>query len=303
MIAFAGTSDYGARCLDALLAAGVEIGVVLTQPDRPAGRRRLLTPPPVAVRAQELGLPLLQPERPGDVRDELRRGDVAAVAICAYGQLVRPPLLDDVPWLNLHPSPLPRWRGAAPVERALLAGDTASAACVMRIVEALDEGPLASAEPFPIGPDDDAGALMERSLDLGVPRLAAALRAAVRGDLVLEPQRADGATYAAKLTRDDRLLDPARGRVEERNRVRALSPHIGAVLDLGGAPVTVWRAALAADPVAPGAVAVDGGRLVVGFADGALELERVQPAGKRPLPAADFLRGVRHALGPARRLA
>jgi methionyl-tRNA formyltransferase len=221
------------------------------------------------------------------------------MAICAYGQLIPAALLDAVPWINLHPSILPRWRGAAPVERAILAGDTETGVAVMMVTAELDAGPLVSLDRFPLGVEDDAGAVMARSLAIGVPRLAAALAdpAAAARDAV--PQEAGGVTYAAKLTADDRRLDPAGPVAVAHRRVRALSPHIGAVLELGGERFTVWAAWPTDDAVAAGAVIADDGRVVAGFADGALELVRLQAPGKRAMTAAELLRGWRRPLGPA----
>jgi methionyl-tRNA formyltransferase len=273
---------------------------VLTQPDRPAGRRRVPTPPPVAVAAGELGLELLQPERARDAADAL--SGFRAVALCAYGQLVPASLLALAPWLNLHPSLLPRWRGAAPVERAILAGDAETGVCVMRLVEALDAGGILSRQAFPIAPRDDAGAVMARALELGVPALAVALAAAASGaDVDGTPQVEAGVTYAEKLERADRLLDPAEPVAVADRRVRALSPHVGAVLALGGVPAIVWRATVVDAALEPGAVARADRTLLCGFSGGALSLDLVQLPGKRALPAAELLRGLRRELGPATR--
>ncbi len=284
------------------MAAGTPIALVLSQPDRPAGRRRQPTPPPVAVAARELGLPLVQPERAGEAAPAVEDAGLAAMAICAYGQLVRPPLLDALPWLNLHPSLLPRWRGAAPVERALMAGDAETGVAIMELVPALDAGPVAALERWPVGPDDDAGAVMGRALELGVPLLARALDAAAAGRLAAVPQSEEGVTYAEKLVRADRLLDPTQPARASHDRVRALSPHIGAQLRLGGQDVVVWRTERTGETLPPGEVAADGRRILVGFADGALAVAELQAPGKRRLDAATFLRGWRGALGPATRL-
>jgi methionyl-tRNA formyltransferase len=256
----------------------------------------------VAVAARELGLPVLQPERAVAATDAIRGSGLAAMAICAYGQLVRPPLLEALPWLNLHPSLLPRWRGAAPVERALMAGDDETGVAIMRLVEALDAGPLAALERFGVGPDDDAGAVMARALALGVPLLAAALVDAASGRLDLREQDPAGVTYAAKLTRADRLVDPAGRASAEHDRVRALAPHVGALLRLGGQDVTVWRTERADADLRPGQVEAAGGHIVCGFADGALALAELQAPGKRRLDAGAFLRGWRGALDRAERL-
>ncbi len=273
---------------------GVEVPLVLSQPDRPAGRNRRPTPPPVAALAQELGLPLLQPERAIDAHDALARLRPAAIAICAYGQLLAPELLQVAPWLNLHPSLLPRWRGAAPIERALMAGDAETGVAVMRTEAALDAGPVVSVERFAIGPDDDAGAVERRALELGVPALVGALAAAEAGTLDWVPQAADGVTYAAKLERADRLIDPlAHGARETADRVRALRPRLGALLDLDGETTVIWRVAPTQEPLAPGEVRAVGDTLAVGLWGGSLLVSELQSPGKRALPAADWLRGRR----------
>jgi len=270
------------------------VPLVLSQPDRPAGRNRRPTPPPVAALAQELGLPLVQPERAIDAHDALARLRPAAIAICAYGQILPPELLQIAPWLNLHPSLLPRWRGAAPIERALMAGDAETGVAVMRTDVELDAGPLVSIEPFGIDPDDDAGAVERHALERGVPALVLALAEAAAGTLDWVPQASDGVTYAAKLERADRLIDPlADGACETANRVRALRPRLGALLNLDGETTVIWRVAPTAEPLAPGEARVVGDSLAIGLWGGSLRVEELQSPGKRPLPVADWLRGRR----------
>lgn len=276
--------------------------LVVSQPDRPAGRRRRPTAPPVADVAHDLGLTCLQPERVVDALPELRALQPDVGVVCAYGQILPADVLGLCPWLNLHPSILPRWRGAAPIERALMAGDTETAVTVMQTVEALDAGPVVAMTRFPIGSDDDAGDVAEAALRLGVPLLITAIGAAGDGVPTSTPQSDDGVTYAAKVTREDRLLDPAVCTVHgAHDRVRALRPGIGALLDLGDGPVTVWRTSPDGAAIAPGAVEVSGDDLVVGFADGALRILELQSPGRRALPAADWLRGLRSAPTCARR--
>ena len=278
--------------LRGLLDAGVEVPLVVSQPDRPAGRRRTLTPPPVAALALELGLPLLQPERAGAAEDALRATEPAAIIICAYGQLLPAALLALCPWLNLHPSLLPRWRGAAPIERALMAGDAETGVTVMRTVAELDAGPLVFEQTIPLGDEADAAFVEREALRLGVPALVAALAAAHA--LPEQPQAAAGATYAAKLVREDRLLDPAVDTVRVAlNRIRALRPHIGAQLALDGETTLIWRATAAVERGVAGAVAVVDGALLVGLVDGAITIGELQSAGRKALPAAEWLRGRR----------
>jgi methionyl-tRNA formyltransferase len=296
-VGFAGSSAFGAACLERLLAIGIDVAVVLSQPDRPAGRRRRPTPTPVSELAQAEGLPLLRPERAEEAVPALREASVERMAICAYGQLLRQPVLDALPWVNLHPSALPRWRGAAPVERAILAGDDTGGVSVMAVVLALDAGPTAAVERFPIGPRDDAGVVMGRALELGVPRLAEALT----GSPDLTPQAADDVTYAHKLEAADRLLDPFEPVDLADRRVRALSPHIGAALHLGGERFLIWEAVPVEAGPPPGRVEADGGRILCGFAGGALDVQRLQAPGRRPMTAAELLRGWRAPLEPATR--
>jgi methionyl-tRNA formyltransferase len=298
-VAFAGTNWWAAEALARLAAApGLEIAHVISQPDRPAGRGRKPAPPPVAGAATALGLPLAQPERPAEAWPLLQRDGVQAVAVVAYGELVPRSLLDLLPFVNLHPSALPRWRGAAPIERALMAGEPTSAVAAMLLVEALDAGPVAALEHFDIGPDDDAGAVYRRALECGLEPFARALGDAGRGGLATVPQVGEP-TYAAKITAADRVLDAARPAQELHDRVRALSPHIGARLALDGAPHTIWRTRVVAGGPPAGVLERDGDALVLGTGAGGLELCEVQPPGGRRMPAADWMRGLRGALPAA----
>jgi methionyl-tRNA formyltransferase len=298
-VAFAGTNWWAAQALERLAGVSwLEIARVISQPDRPAGRGRKPAAPPVAATALALGLPLAQPERPAEALPLLERDAVEAVAVVAYGELVPRPLLDALPFVNLHPSALPRWRGAAPIERALMAGDPECAVAAMLLVEALDAGPVAALEHFDVGPDDDAGSVYERALELGLEPLARALRDAGAGRLATVPQVGE-ATYAAKITAADRVLDPLRPARELHDRVRALSPHIGARLALAGAPHTIWRTRVVADGPVAGALERDGDVVVLGCGAGALEVCELQAPGGRRMHAADWLRGLRGVLPAA----
>jgi methionyl-tRNA formyltransferase len=295
-VGFAGTSPWAAEALARLLdAPDIDVRAVLTQPARPAGRRRQLRDPAVAEQGAALGLPVLQPAQPADALPALREAGVEAMAVVAYGRLVPRAMLDALPWLNLHPSALPHWRGAAPIERALMAGDGELGVAVILLVEALDAGPVAWAERFPAGPEDTAGDVYARSLELGLPPLARALADAAGGRLATVPQVGE-ATYAPKLEPADRLLDPAAPARELHDRVRALSPHIGARLPLAGEQLTVWRSRVAEGEGTPGELAVEGGRLLLVCGSGRLELVEVQPAGGRPMESAAWLRGRRGPL-------
>jgi methionyl-tRNA formyltransferase len=281
-VAFFGTSAFAAGALERLVRAdGIDLTVVVSQPDRPAGRGRKSATPPAVAAARELGLPVSQEEHASE-----RPPEADAGAVVAFGQILRPPLLGAYPLFNLHPSLLPRWRGAAPIERALMAGDRETAAAVIELVAELDAGPIHGLDRFPIGPDDDAGAVAARALDLGVPLLAAALRGETSG----RAQEGEP-TYAHRIGPDDRRIDWSRPAAELADRVRALSPHIGARAELDGLPVTVWAAAAVEAGSAPGVVTADGGTLRIGAGGGALEVRELQPAGKRRMTATEFLRG------------
>ncbi len=280
--------------LRGLLEAGVEVPLVLSQPDRPAGRKRVLTPPPVAAFAREHNLPLLQPERAGEAFSALQALEPAAIAICAYGQLLPDELLALGPWLNLHPSLLPRWRGAAPIERMLMAGDAQTGVAIMQTVAELDAGPLISLDPIAVANEADTETIEQEALRLGIPALVRAIEAAAAGTLGAEAQATDGTTYAAKLERADRLIDPTLHTVVDTlNRIRALRPQIGALLTLDGETFTIWRATAATVELAPGGCATIGDELQVGCADGAIAISELQTAGKRALSTPEWLRGRR----------
>ncbi len=281
-VAYFGTAPFGADVLRRLVERGrIEVGIVVSQPDRPSGRGRSLAPPPVAMAARELGLELVQTE---DASAEPPDADAGIVV--AFGQILRPPLLGAYPLVNLHPSRLPRWRGAAPVERSIMAGDAETAVAAIEVAPELDAGPILAEATISIGPEDDAGAVRAQALELGVPLLERALleHPAAR------PQAEEGVTYAHKITGVDRVLDWSRPAVELDRQVRALSPHIGSRCEVDGRPVVVWRARTAAAAPAIGEI---GPPLVVGTGDGGLEILELQPAGKRRMAAAEYLRGLR----------
>jgi methionyl-tRNA formyltransferase len=263
-LAYLGTSEFAVGVLRRLADSPRRPALVVTRPDRPRGRGRKLASPPVADAARELGLPLAQP---ADVH-ELDLFEHEHVVVCAFGALLRERLLDHTGLLNVHPSLLPRWRGAAPIERAIMAGDEQTGVCIMRVVAALDAGPVCARATEAIRDDDTYATLSERL----VP---------VAGDLLLEvletpPQCAEqgeeGATYAEKIGPADRELDLSNPPEESLNRIRALSPHIGARAELQGRPVTIWKAKVE---------------------DGELVPVEVQPEGRRRMGYDEFLRGLR----------
>jgi methionyl-tRNA formyltransferase len=282
-----GTSDFAAAILDRLADSPHRPQLVVTRPDRPAGRGRRLSAPPVADAARALGLELAQP---GNVNADDARARIAAaepdvVLVCAFGALLREPLLSEFELLNVHPSLLPRWRGAAPVERAMMAGDEETGVCIMRVTAGLDSGPVCLMGREPIAPDDTYGTLAPRLQELAADLL---LRALDEHPACTE-QTEEGVTYADKIGSADRTLDPAATPVANDRVVRALSPHIGARAELAdGSFLGVLRAAVR-EPGLTGDLHVDGERLLLG----GLELLEVQPAGGRPMDAAAYLRGHR----------
>ena len=292
---YMGTSPFAARVLERLADSAHRPALVVTPPDRPAGRGRRLSPPPAAVTARELDLPLHQTPRvnePASVAAVIESGAEVGT-VCAFGQLIGTELLEALPMLNVHPSLLPRWRGAAPIERAIMSGDKRTGVAVMRLTEGLDSGPVALVEEVEIGPEDDFGRLAERLADCGGELLVRALDLYERRELRFEEQPAEGVTYAEKIAAEDRRLDPTRPAVELARTVRALTPHIGAFLELpGGERLGVKAArALGAAGGQPGSTSVADGALIVACAESALAIERLQPPGKREMAAADWLRG------------
>ena len=280
-LAFIGTSEFAATVLRQLTATDHVPALVLTRPDRPKGRGRKLQSPPVAVAARELGIEL---EQPGDARS-LELGEYRHVVVCAYGALLVEPLLSHPGLRNVHPSLLPRWRGAAPIERAIMAGDQTTGVTIMGMVAELDAGPIHLQESEPIVPEDDYGSLAVRLQSLSTKLLLRVLE----DDPPPHPQDNALATYAAKITAEDRELDPTATPEHNVLVVRALSPHIGA----RAAGLGIWKALGTTDEIAPGAVAIDGQRVLWGCSGGALELLELQPAGGRRMPASAYARGRR----------
>jgi methionyl-tRNA formyltransferase len=290
---YLGTSDFAAGILRMLAETPHRPGLVVTRPDRPRGRGRRLTSPPVADTARELGIELEQPE---DVNSEAARARIAAVepdtvCVCAFGALIKEPLLSEHPMLNVHPSLLPRWRGAAPIERAIMAGDAVSGASIMRLTAGLDSGPVCAQAEEPIAGTDTYGTLAERLMTVGGGLLIKTL--GERPPCYEQDEAL--VTYADKLTAQDRVLDPHRPASELERVVRALSPHIGAAVNLAdGSRLGVWEARAHATPgPPPGQLDTDGPVPVLGCAEGSLELVVVQPAGRRAMAGGDYLRGRR----------
>jgi methionyl-tRNA formyltransferase len=318
-VVFLGTSEFAAGILERLAHHNAHRPLLaLTRPDRRQGRGRRSAAPPVARAARSLGLILFQPE---SVNGPEARAKIASVApqvvvVCAFGALIKEPLLSEHELLNVHPSLLPRWRGAAPIERAIMAGDPRTGVSIMRLTAGLDSGPVCLAEAEPIGAEDTYGTLAPRLQALAAAMLLRVLDLTERGHPPpFREQDDQGATYAEKITPDDRLLDPTSTASELERVVRALEPHIVARAALAdGSLLGVHRAAALGSDARPGGgaerrerrlggephlgVGAGDGRLLLHCRGGALELLVVQPPGGRAMEGAAYLRG--HQL-PGRR--
>jgi methionyl-tRNA formyltransferase len=294
-LVFMGTPEFAVPTLVGIVEHGHHVVAVCTRAPRPAGRRGLeLTPSPVERTARALGLTVLTPatlRSPQTDAALLAHGADAAVVV-AYGLILPLPVLDAFPSgaFNLHASLLPRWRGAAPIARAVLAGDAETGVMVMRMEEGLDTGPVAMTARVPIGPDDTAGDLEDRLAHIGSGLMCDALAALEQGTLTLTPQAATGVTYAGKIGKEETRIAWARPWTEVHNHIRGLSPQPGAWLELpGGARVKVLRSTAGQGEGMPGTVLDQ--TLTVACAAGAVRIVELQRAGRQPMPAADFLRG------------
>lgn len=291
---YLGTSEFAAVVLRRLADSPYRPALVVTPPDRRQGRGRKVQPPPAAVAARELGLDLLQAENVNDdaALERIRAAQPEAVAVCAFGQLIREPLLSEFPMLNVHPSLLPRWRGAAPIERAIMAQDPTTGVCVMQVTAGLDSGPVALCEETPLAPDEDFEALSARLAGLGGDLLVRALDLLAAGALEFTEQDEDGVTYAEKIDSAERRLDPSRPAAELAAKVRALNPHVGTYLETrDGERLGVRQASAVEEEAAAGCLENRDGALLLGCGEGALRLDVVQPPGGRPMPADAYLRG------------
>ncbi|MDR3299703.1 MAG: methionyl-tRNA formyltransferase [Candidatus Accumulibacter sp.] len=295
-LVFAGTPEFAACALKAILAAGHRVRLALTQPDRPAGRGMALRPSPVKEIAAAAGIDVLQPPTLKDsaVWERVGAAQAEVMVVAAYGLLL-PQALLDIPrfgCLNIHASLLPRWRGAAPIQRAILAGDAESGVCVMRMEAGLDTGPVLRRGRLPIASGATAGALHDQLAELGARLIVEALDD-LPGTSV--PQSVEGVTYAAKIEKAEAPLDWRLSAVRLERQIRAFNPFPGATATLDGTPLKVWRAVCLTDEnfsAPPGGVvstAPDG--IVVACGEGALRLTELQKAGGRRLPAARFLAG------------
>jgi len=283
-----------------LLAEKYPVVGVVTQPDRPAGRGRVLTPPPVKLLAEELNLPVIQPERlrRPEAMQALRDWAPELIVVAAFGQILRPDVLDLPHYgcINVHGSLLPRWRGAAPIHAALLHGDQQTGITIMRMDPGVDTGPMLSQGSLPILADDTSGSLIPRMAELGARLLLETLPGYLSGEIKPQPQDESLATYAPMLKKEDGLLDFSRPAQELANKVRAFNPWPGASMLWQGEPLKIQRAAArqaGTAGVSPGEACISQGLPAVGTTDGLLVLIEVQPAGKKSMPGKVFLQGAR----------
>jgi methionyl-tRNA formyltransferase len=302
-VVFMGTPDFAVPTLSEIVGQGHEVAAVYTRAPAAAGRGMELKPSPVHRMAQRFGLPVLTPEslRGEEAAERFRSHDADVVVVVAYGMILPASILGVPPLgcLNLHASLLPRWRGAAPIQRAVMAGDTETGVAVMRMEEGLDTGPVAMVERVPIGPDMTAGELHDRLMGLGADLMVRALAALSRGALHFTPQPEEGVTYAHKLTNAEARIDWAQPAKAVHDRIRGLSPFPGAFFaaDFGKGPerVKVLRSVLTKGAGGPGTLLDVSGTVACG--DGAVRLLQIQPAGKQAMAADEFLRGRRLPAG------
>jgi methionyl-tRNA formyltransferase len=300
-VVFMGTPAFAVPTLNAILAAGHEAAAAYTQPPRRAGRGMDLRPSPVQVAAEEAGIPVLTPERLRSPHEVDRFAALAAdlAVVVAYGLILPKPILDAAPHgaLNLHASLLPRWRGAAPINRAIMAGDSETGVAVMRMSEGLDTGPVCLGRRVAIGPDLTAGELHDTLAEQGARLMVEALAALEAGNLSCRPQTSEGVTYASKIDPAETRIDWSRPAPEVHNLIRGLSPYPGAwfEIELSGKRerIKALRSILAEGSGPPGALLDE--PLTIACGKGAVRLTQVQRAGKKPMSAEEFLRGVKLA--------
>ncbi|MFC0682352.1 methionyl-tRNA formyltransferase [Lysobacter korlensis] len=293
-LVFAGSPEAAVPSLRAVLASDHEVAGVLTRQDSPQGRKRALTPTPVAAAAAATGVPVWKSNRLAPVAEAITDARPDLGVIVAYGGLVREPLLSAprLGWINLHFSLLPRWRGAAPVQHAILAGDELTGATVFQLVEELDAGDVYGRLTAPIGPRETAGELLGKLATSGAELLVRVIDNLATGEARPEPQAGD-VTLAPKLALADGRIDWTEPAPRVRNRVRAMTPEPGAHTEVDGARFKIHAVAPAdsAAPLAPGRIAAADGRVLAGTGSAPVELVTVQPAGKTPMPASDWWRG------------
>jgi methionyl-tRNA formyltransferase len=298
-LVFMGTPEFAVPTLSAIVSGGHEIVAVYTRAPKPAGRGMGLMPSPIEREARRLGLPVLPPRtlRSDEAQAAFRSHGADAAVVVAYGLILPRPILTGVPrgCFNLHASLLPRWRGAAPINRAIMAGDAETGVMVMKMDEGLDTGPVALAEHVPIGAEMTAGELHDVLAPLGADLMLRALAALERGSLTLTPQPDAGITYATKIEKDETRIDWSKPWKQVHDHCRGLSPFPGAWFEMEGRRIRVLRTTRGEGLAAPGTVLDD--RLTIACGEGAVRLLEVQRAGRHPLKAEEFLRGIPVAPG------
>ena len=295
-IGFAGTAPFAEQVLAGLVDTGHAPLVVLTNPDRPRGRHGMPAPPPIKLQAVRFGLPVLQPESvsSAEALADLLAFEPQVLVVCAYGQILRQNLLDAVMTIVVHPSLVPRWRGAAPVERALMAGETELGVTILKMTAGVDEGPIGAVRRVSVPADAAAGRAYELLAPLAVDGVLATLAAIADGSVAWREQIGEP-TFAAKIRPDDRRIDWSRPAKTIVDQIRALAPHIGALTELLGRRTSVWRAAVGQGPLPSSG----GGALALPAGDGWVDVLELQQEGRSRMTAAEFLRGAGRALaGP-----
>jgi methionyl-tRNA formyltransferase len=294
-LVFMGTPDFAVPTLTEIVGAGHDVAAVYTRPPQPAGRGMAERPSPVAINAQRFGLPVLTPNtlKGATAADAMRTHGAAAAVVVAYGLILPKLILDAFPFgcFNLHASLLPRWRGAAPIHRAILAGDSETGVMAMKMEESLDAGPIAMAERVAIGPDATTGELHDTLARLGADLMLRTLAALEKGQLQLTPQAAEGVTYATKIDKSETRIDWTKPWSMVHNHCRGLSPFPGAWFEFGETGrIKVLRSTKGEGAGAPGTVLDD--KLTIACGEGAVRLVELQRAGRQPMQADEFLRGM-----------
>jgi methionyl-tRNA formyltransferase len=293
---FAGTPEFAARALAALHSAGHTIALVLTQPDRPTGRRLKLAPSAVKALAQERGLEVYQPSslKDAQTQETLRAARADLMVVAAYGLILPEPVLSiaRLGAINIHASLLPRWRGAAPIQRAILAGDTLTGISIMQMDRGLDTGPVLAAEAIPIAADDTGGSLHDKLAELGARLIVGALAQLAQGGFRAQPQPDAGASYATKIAKAEAAIDWRESAAAIERKVRAFNPLPGASTAARNTALKIWRAHATQTEGAPGTILEAGpGGIVVACGSGSLRVLELQRAGGKRLAAAQFLAG------------
>lgn len=293
-----GSPDFSVPTLHALVDGGYELLGVVTQPDRPAGRGNKLTPPPVKVAADALGLETIQPQRlrQPDAMEQLQAWNPDLIVVAAFGQILRPDVLDLPKYgcINVHASLLPRWRGAAPIQACILAGDVESGVTIMKMDPGIDTGPMLSQKSIRLADDETGGSLFERLSALGSALLIETLPPYLSGELLPQEQPMEDETYAPMLKKENGLLDFTQTAIELERRVRAMRPWPGAFFSYQNAPLKIHRAHVADGIIEPGKQIIYQGLPAVGTQLGLLVLDELQPAGRASMPGKAFLSGARN---------